>query len=68
MSLWIGPDASRPLSAASHQLPPGPDPQSGNFDHQSPAQPLKVDRLVVGVLAGTAMFYLLGKALGLGRR
>jgi hypothetical protein len=35
--------------------------------HPARVAPPKADRIVVGLLAGTALLYLLGKALGLGR-
>lgn len=52
------------------QPTPGPTP-SGLSAPGFPSQPVNAedggDRLVVGLLAGAVLFYLFGKAIGLGR-
>lgn len=63
MGLWIGPGALRQPSPVS-------DPRLASHQragHPARVAPPKADRIVVGLLAGTALLYLLGKALGLGR-
>jgi hypothetical protein len=63
VGLWVGPGAlRRPLAVSDPRLAP-------RQRAAEPARvgPVKADRIVVGLLAGTALFYLLGKALGLGR-
>lgn len=35
--------------------------------HHQAWPPIKPDRLLVGVIAGAALFYFIGRALGLGR-
>ncbi len=39
-------------------------PHAARYRHDRPKQ----DRLLVGVLSGALLFYLIGKALGLGQR
>lgn len=36
--------------------------------HHQAQPPIKPDRLLVGVIAGAALLYFIGRALGLGRR
>ncbi len=50
--------ANRPLTPDNGQLA---------TEHQA-QPPIKPDRLLVGVIAGAALFYFIGRALGLGRR
>jgi hypothetical protein len=42
-------------------------PDTPPTTHQA-LPPIKADRLLVGVIAGAALFYFIGRALGLGRR
>jgi hypothetical protein len=66
VGLWIGPGAlRRPSPVFDPRLPP--HQRAGHPVRLARVAPPKADRIVVGLLAGTALFYLLGKALGLGR-
>jgi hypothetical protein len=66
VGLWIGPGAPRrPSPVSDPRL--APHQRAGHPARLVRAAPPKADRIVVGLLAGTALFYLLGKALGLGR-
>jgi len=53
------------MSTANRQLTP--DNRQLTTDQQV-QHPIKPDRLLVGVIAGAALFYFIGRALGLGRR
>jgi hypothetical protein len=58
------PDAGAGAAGLVYSLHPG---RSAASVHPAAARS-KPDRFLVGVVAGVAIFYLLGRALGLGRR